>query len=556
MQSRVTFLPRRRICPIQTKSMTEFGPFWDEECLGEIGCGPLQAATPSLLDVNLLCDEETLDTIVPEPDLMPSVMGPPPMAMTPPPPQSPEPAPSKSQPTIIEDVSSSPLPNAENSTWRTFMDENCPLRKRVKVTVTPSGKRQIEQPSYAPEFPSPSTPKRRKFFHPSEPAGVQRQTILHFPPQFGPSSGGPRRLRIQLPHLTEGGSFENYGALGKQNTARSSGDLTSDLFSKSAIVESPVPRKRSSCAKKEPFPLVRVADGPADVGKDAHAASSELPTLNGAPHQGVHMLPPSDICEAILEGRPLSNFGEGVPASSHPGTGETRGHFSFDWRDGHPESTSVKSDSEVADQKEAGDPEGDEHVTEDFSPKGYVTKELRSRIFSIIGERSPTESIDNLTSSSHNKWEAPCSKNKSGRTMLPEVSDAVQAVSRAAKAYSTFLTSNNDVGKNKLMPESFASARTKSTCAIENKPGAHAARSIYTALVTKKRKPIDSKRRCGKRRRTLLRFDDHMYHPLAGKGRESCHDGYIDEGNTMPSALQRYMDSPIHMRHRVCPPMP
>lgn len=136
----------------------EFGPFWDDASLaGEIVAQ--RTHTSSLFDSDLFCDEETLDAVVPEPT-----------------------------PTPAEAPTSAATPPSD--AWRTFMDDNCPFRRRVKVTVAPSRKRA----ACTALSPPPAARKRSR---------VDSQRVLHFPPQFAVAPGVPRRVRVLAPPAPE-----------------------------------------------------------------------------------------------------------------------------------------------------------------------------------------------------------------------------------------------------------------------------------------------------------------------------------------------------------------
>ncbi len=133
--------------PLLLGTMDDLGPFWDDDTLtGEI------TSTPHRHDLfDVFADSATLDEVVPEPDTPPFMLHPPS------PPQ----------------------------TWRTFLDDNCPFRRRVKVTICNN-----TPPTVSGKRPAPDDTRLRK----------RARTTLQFPPQFcADAPFVPRRARSCAP---------------------------------------------------------------------------------------------------------------------------------------------------------------------------------------------------------------------------------------------------------------------------------------------------------------------------------------------------------------------
>lgn len=207
-------------------------PFWDEECLrGSIDHAPLPPPPRSLFESDLFCNEDVEND--PLPPHLPSndflfapndafasparvLLSPSRFLSAGTPPLIPHPAPLAVSP--IRPLAESPA----RPGWRSFLDDNCPLRKRVKVTITPAararrslGLSSPEPPAKKPRLSSP--PQPRDQIQPSAPR--RRQTTLRLP-RSGEQSG---RITLHVPstHFGPPSPQSNPGSSSKQTSARS-----------------------------------------------------------------------------------------------------------------------------------------------------------------------------------------------------------------------------------------------------------------------------------------------------------------------------------------------
>lgn len=163
-------------------------PFWDDECLrGSIDRVALPPPPTSLFDHDLFCYEDDIDNLPPLADHLPPL-----------PPQSPvlhlnpvTPSPNQS-PRLLR------IPPSPVQPWRSFMDDNCPLRKRVKVTIThPPRKRDASHIASPVKELQPAPPTKKRKLSPVRNAPRRLQTTLRLPTPGDPTP----RLALQIPTL-------------------------------------------------------------------------------------------------------------------------------------------------------------------------------------------------------------------------------------------------------------------------------------------------------------------------------------------------------------------
>lgn len=160
--------------------------FWDDECLrGSIDQDPLPAPHQSFFETDLFCDEDGLDDLPPLPHELPPLPSTPELQATP----------RNSFPSSLP--SPKPLPESTNwppspppRQWGSFLDDNCPLRKRVKVTITQPPKRRDP-----PTCSASSSQRKKRRISPTRSASRSLQTTLCLPTPGDPSS----RLTLHIP---------------------------------------------------------------------------------------------------------------------------------------------------------------------------------------------------------------------------------------------------------------------------------------------------------------------------------------------------------------------
>lgn len=191
--------------------MEDLPPFWEEDCLsGSIDQNPFSIPPQSLFDSDLFCGEEIVQApgITPESALeslenenfaasVPSPQGFPYGIPITPPQQTVPPAVSPSPPF--------PESSQRGSPWRSFFDDGCPLRRRVKVTIAPQtlGKRVVP-PTASPKAskkprlsPSQSTPQDNQqgprltqtTLRLPDPTECPGRITLHVPYKSDPTTG-------------------------------------------------------------------------------------------------------------------------------------------------------------------------------------------------------------------------------------------------------------------------------------------------------------------------------------------------------------------------------
>lgn len=506
--------------------MAEF-PFWDDVCLrGSIDRTPLPAPSRSLFDNDLFCADTSLDnsSLEPFPDLLPTLSISPsgsalraaehalslniersdddqastfvsscPLRMgahtlVAPPAPVPPLADVLSTPALPEVLSCQNTPRSPGSRpWGSFLDENCPLRRRVKVTIVPSArKRGRETPIQPPPVASELSPSLKKPRHsqmritaprraqttfrvprPGDPAA--RMTLdVRSPPvkrvlNISPNAGyGSKRVRSPVPYGREEDDMLNDFGVHSSVPADHSNNQDNDYKVSDDDLDRDILLEPDLEADGEPLPMddqsqdfiLSLESGPSDSMADPPAFYAPEPVL----------LPEPDIePELAVYGVPARKRRPQKLASSPTGSGIRR--------DG---------------------PSG--------CARSFITASLQHRLSSMVRTRPSSKSLICQPSRAY--------------SALPLVDAAVQAVARAARDYSDILSCH--------FPVAASAAATIAMCHPQS------------SAMPKKRRPA-------RRRRVLLSFDDANVEPLVTE----------DDSITTESALTGFLNCPSPCKKKV-----
>lgn len=538
-------------------------PFWDDVCLrGSIDLAPLASCPRSLFDNDLFCDEAGVedhslnnfpDILPPLPTSSPPIPSPTLQPLTnsnnisedpesylcsPPshldissiqlmPPAASMPPPLPTLPSTLSASSPSSLINNRNSNsrnaWGSFLDDGCPLRKRVKVTIVPSSSSSSGQVPITSTIPR-NGKKEKEVLYPST---LPRVPIIknHIPPQAVVKKPRNSQMRVSAPRRT---------TQLLQTTFRIArpGDPSASI--KLDIPLSPLSLLPLAKRKAEDL----LVDQPAskrdklDIGvahvtesqQKKHLAKIESDIIGHDQHLTTdefldQQMDDVDTCRELLaldeDEFIMSLHDENTPPiispSPVPSTYE-------------PE---VKTESKENNLKSSNDlpvttaiPARKRRVTKNGTirkgrnhPKSFITASLQNRLSSMITTERPSHNI--LTSSNIllPSFKTSSSQPSRSYSSLPLVDAAVQAVARAAREYSEKLACSFPVS-------------------------ASAAASIVGLPHQQHLKPLNnvtSKKRTkqSRRRRVLLSFDDKDVKPLIA-----------EENTTAESALAGFLNCP------------
>lgn len=443
--------------------------FWEEDCLnGPIDHNPLPPPPRSFFESELFCNEEInedIDSRVLEsqpseflfpvhdtavepfstvPNLSPELISPSiPAAI----------------PLALSPVRSLPeSPQQRPLGWRSFLDENCPLRRRVKVTITPSTR--VKRPMLA--CASPQSSKKRRFSAHQSHASLQNGSRYTQTKLCLPSAGtGTTRITLHVPFDTS-----------RNNS--SSAPLS--------LCNKPLTKQTNPIASTNNRQLTDIPEIPTNLNNQFSSTLTNLDKL--IDHATEVQLPPITLESSsdLDENDFLENLATG-DITTAPNIDIWEGELGLEELDTASHLTDAEGGRRLNPPPVLPQPHAEPaYLRRRIKPRSCISADLMCRIGAIKNAATGVEK----------------EKNRAG-SALPLVDVAVQAVTRTAQKYAMFI---NTVGN-------FPPAASVAGVLRMPQSGGRGRRGWTGGSYTASGRPKKVRRK-----RTLLRFDDKEVAPL------------------------------------------